>query len=167
MSNFDVNKIGKRIALEALKLQGYDTTFPDEESKREFIIDQNGVFPIMMWSKTHQERTVGNGKHKVTGKDQDQMELIERNVKRYGDVWLVFIDALWGYVLGGPYSELMKVKEFEGLNWPFTEITAHGKIIYFNLYLLPTIGKISEDDLNELKAVIAQNRTPKGQGLLF
>ena|SRR6187402_165562 len=160
MSNFDVNKVGKRMALEALRLQGHEVVIKYNHT---FI----GNHPLMMWTKTHQDRVVGNGKHKVTGKDQDQMELIEKNVKEFGDVWLVFIDALWGLIMGGPYSELMKPKEFEGQMWPYTEITAHGKIIYFNLYLLPDIGKISEEDLKELKDAIILNRTPKGQGLLL
>lgn len=161
ITNQKVNKVGRDIAYNVLKREGKYVI--KRGAYADYVCDEEKSYPIFYWTKTHQKRKINKQEFSVTGKDLDRMKVIQDLAKKQGDVFLVWVDALLGYVIGGRLSELMVAKEEGGVNFPHVEKTHKGGIMYFSIYHVPTIGEIDEADLQGLRNLIAGNRTVKGQ----
>lgn len=165
ITNHAINRLGQDIAYKVLRKAQLPVS---KGLKNLYIQGEQGLnYPVIVWTKTHQKRKIEGSIREITGKDQDLMLKLHDLRARNSEIWVLWVDALLGQVLGGSFTEVMRDKEFEGLTYPYTEVTHSGKITYFSIYTLPTIGSIPEDDLSKLKAALFINRSPKGQAPLF
>lgn len=165
MNNHEINRLGQRIAYEVLSKAGHRV---GKGLTTLYIQGEQGdLYPVICWTKTYQKRVLAGSKREITGKDEESIQKLRDLRVRNREIWVIWVDALLGQVLGGPFSEVMREREFEGLVYPYTEVTHSGKITYFSIYTLPTIGSIPERELEHLRNALFANRTPKGQTTLF
>lgn len=168
MSNFSVNQAGMAIACRMLIKHGLMV----EQGQQNFVtIENEGRWPLLIWTKVYQKRKITSAtgetvEHDITGKDEQQMNRIKQMVVKHGDVVLCWVDAVLGCIKFGRLSKLMQPKVFERQVFPHTEVTHSGKIVYFNVHLIPSLCLIEDGDLEELRMEIWNNRNPKDQTVL-
>lgn len=106
---------------------------------------------------------------KVTGLDVAKVQSLQAKAKDAGleDVFFVVVDARLKICMGGFLSELMKPREQFGMQWPMLERTRVGEIYFFHVLQIPTLFRLSEEVVNEIGHLAAQNRADKNQGYLF
>ena len=161
VNNHKVNKVGREIAYNLLKRIRHIKIARGQYV--DYFCDKEKSYPIFYWTKTYQTRKINGETYSVTGKSMDRMVEISKLAFKQGDVYLVWIDALLGKIIGGRYSELLKKQEDRGNMFPILIATHKGGVLYFNIEKVDVLAEIPANDLQTLQELIAENRTPKGQ----
>jgi hypothetical protein len=105
----------------------------------------------------------------ITGINEDRLNKFDKLQKELGlpDIFLCFVDSKNGLVYGELLSKLREIKEFFGTQYPHYKICPNGRIVMWPIHKMPTIFKMSESELAELRALQVDNKQDKTQFRLF
>lgn len=168
--NSQIHKLGVDVAKSGILSLG--DRFSDQKVDRKFFpgtfFGEDCLFYIS--TKSHGNEIIENEIQKVIGIDHDKFnDLLEYQKENDTKICLLMIDPVLKSGYGGLIDDLKKPKSFMDIEYPLimNKPKLGGEIIYWNIYKLKSLFKVSEIDAKKIIDLKIRNKADKHQTQLF